>query len=104
MMTEHGSKHRPIPELAPPGGGEWPGQDGRDDHGHGPLRAALDEAVAVQADAEDEVDAVPGHDDGEETEDRGEDQREGVEPAGEAAVQWDQVDQQGDEGPDLLGI
>src|SRR5438034_10074686 len=99
-----GSKDRTIAEVPPPGGAHREGQNAGNDHAHDPLRAPFDEAVAVQAHAQDEVDAIPGHDDGEVAEYRGEDESEGVDPAGKAAVERDQVNEQGDQGPDFLGV
>ncbi len=66
-----------------------------------PCESPFHESIAVQADAEHEVDAVPGHDHGEEADDRGDDQAERVDPAGEPTVERDQVDQERDPGPRL---
>src|SRR5512135_151533 len=91
-------------QVSTPGGGGGEGEDGQDDAGDGPLAAAFGEPVAVQADAEHEVDPVPGHDHREEAEDRRHNQAECIDPAGEPPVERDQVDEQSDEGPDLLGV
>ena len=69
----------------------------------GPLVAALGEAVAVQAHAENEVHSVPGlSTERKQTTDAIQPER--VDPAGEPAVQRDQVDQQGDQRPDFLRV
>ena len=79
-------------------------EDARDDDAHGALRAPFDEAVAMQPDPENEVHAVPGHDDREKTDNRCGHQSERADPPGKPTVKWDQVHEQRDQGPDLFGV
>src|SRR6185312_12895314 len=55
-----------LREVSAPGGPAGIGEDDESRDTDGPLRAALGEAVAVEADSEHEVDTVPGHQHGEE--------------------------------------
>src|SRR5262249_31760111 len=76
--------------------------------GHGaegdPAVVARAEAVAVQAGAEDEVDPIPGHYDGRETDDRAGRESEVLHPADVPCVQRDDVTEEGDQRPDLLDV
>lgn len=66
--------------------------------------AAIAEAVAVEAFAEDEVYSVPGHEDGKKAGDRTDSQAIPATPTAEAAVEQNNIGKEGDEGPRLLGI
>src|SRR2546426_6261775 len=104
-------------QLAGRGGGAAlghfasPAEQGRDDdqklEGHEPAHvgvAAGAEAIRVQAGAEDEVHAVPGHEHAQVANDRAHRSSELTEPADHPSVQDGQVAQKGDEGPGLLGV
>ena len=65
---------------------------------------AAAEAVAVQPGPEHEIHAVPGHDHRREADDRAGCQTKVFHPAGIAGVQRDDVAEQGDQGPHLLGV
>ena len=66
--------------------------------------AAIAEAVAVEAFAEDKVDSVPSHEDGEEGGNRANGEAVSAPPAAEPAVEKNVVGHEGDEGPCFLGI
>jgi len=66
--------------------------------------ATVAEAVAVEAFAEDEVDSVPSHEDGEEGGDRANGEAVSAPPAAEPAVEKNDVGHESDEGPRFLGI
>ncbi len=65
--------------------------------------AAATESIAVQAGAENEIHAVPGHHHQREAAHRQDRQAEMADPAGESGVQDRQVPQQRNQGPDLNG-
>ena len=74
------------------------------DEGDRAREAAAAETIAVQAHAEDEVHAIPGHDDGLEREHCANGHAKSSPFPGDAAVEEKEVGEQGDERPGFLGV